>query len=111
MNGAVMNVVIVPVQKEPSLRHNAADLPPLRYFIEIYEPECKPGSRCERAASFEASTPFMNLAVGDVLNPNFWPDTRSSTLLRVVRVEHILWQHDPSSPAHKVCIWTEAVPE
>ena len=88
-------------------------LPPLRYFLDIYEPL----SYRECAAHFEASTPFMNIAVGDILNPGFFPTCVDSlTLLRVTKVEHILWEHPVTpkfpdkEPAHTVMVYTEATP-
>jgi hypothetical protein len=112
-NSTFASVVLGSLARLRSPRPRPKCLPALRYFLEIYEP----GSRSECAAFFEASTPFMNIAVGDVLNPYFFPACVDSlTLLRVTKVEHILWQptvtpkFPDKEPAHKLLVYTEAIP-
>jgi len=74
------------------------------YILEIYEP----GSFYDTLVRFSSAIPFMSIHAGDIINPANWPaydDT--STVLRVVGVEHIIWEI--TTPKHKICIFTEAI--
>jgi len=69
------------------------------YILEIYEP----GSFYDTLVRFSSALPFMSIHAGDIINPANWPaydDT--STVLRVVGVEHIIWEI--TTPKHKWCI-------
>jgi hypothetical protein len=58
---------------------------------------------------FESSTPFMPIAKGEVVSFNLFQDADGLNLpLRVVEVEHMLWQEPGSvEPAQMVSITTE----
>jgi hypothetical protein len=74
----------------------------MEYMLEIYEP----GSEKEVWVHFESSSPFMPIAVGDYLNPYAWdPPPSPLRILRVVRVEHLIW--NISVLSQKILIFTE----
>jgi hypothetical protein len=77
-----------------------------RYMLEIY----MPGATETVAATFESSSPFNAIAVGDLLNPAFWPTESElvGKLCRVIGVEHIFWTFQGVAK-HKLCVFTEAV--
>jgi len=77
--------------------------PKLRYYLEVY----RPGERRDCWAVFYSSTPFVAIRTGDIVNPGLWPGSEApEKVLRVTRVEHILWDFG-RAPAHKVCVYTE----
>jgi hypothetical protein len=81
----------------------------MKYILEINEP----GETGVAAASFESDSPFGTVSVGDLLNPGNWEGAEHpGYVLRVVNVEHILWDFGKGSgPSHKICVFTEAVPD
>ena len=79
-----------------------------KYTLEIYEP----GSSENAWVVFQSDTPFMSFHAGDLINPQAWGDAAGSfmDMLRVVNVEHIVWQVNENTDAkHKLCIFTEVV--
>jgi len=75
------------------------------YSLEIYEP----GSTESCWVSFQSDSPFMAINRNDIIEPNLWPGSRApQTVLRVVNVEHILWEASGISK-HKVLVYTEEV--
>jgi hypothetical protein len=75
------------------------------FTLEIYEP----GSADDIWIVFESSTPFMSINRGDILNPAFFSNSQSPMkVLRVINVEHILWEVD-GNVMQKILIFTEEV--
>lgn len=75
------------------------------YILEIYEPE----SFHDTLVSFSARNPFLNINIGDIINPGTWLKSQSPIkVLRVVGREHIIWQTNEKIK-HKLCIYTEEV--
>jgi hypothetical protein len=64
-------------------------IPERRYILEIYEPDAAD----DVAIMFESTTPFGAMGVGDIVDPRLWNrhPALGVGMLRVVRVEHILW--------------------
>ena len=69
----------------------------MKYVMEIYLPgTCYKGSV---AALFESDTPFLAIHPWDLLNRRTWEDNpivnsrdQPWTLLRVIRIEHLIWE-------------------
>jgi hypothetical protein len=76
---------------------------PEEYSLEIYEP----GSRKSCLVAFKASTPFMAINVGDFIRSEIYEGEDFREMLRVDRVEHIVW--NIMGPRHKVMGFTTAV--
>ncbi len=77
----------------------------IEYKLEVYAP----GSVRDVRVTFEASSPFMPLGVGDILNPTTWPGTQSPMkVLRVTQVEHIIWEND-GQIWHKVMVYSDEI--
>lgn len=76
------------------------------YHLEIYEP----GSIDDVARVFLSPAPFMTFSEGDLINSAFFPDENPGHRLRVVKVEHIVWDSDDHN-AHKLCVYTEEIDE
>jgi hypothetical protein len=74
------------------------------YTLEIYEP----GSTDEVCRSFEDAQPFGAISKGDILNLATGKDGLPDLFLRVVQVEHILWDTNGHT-RHKICVFTEAI--
>jgi hypothetical protein len=75
-----------------------------QYSIEIYEP----GSRETVAGFFESNDPLPVISVGDLIRPDFFdPPSDTQSTLRVVAVEHVIWEAD-GMVKHKAMIRTEA---
>lgn len=71
------------------------------YFLEITHDE-------DSLATFQGSTPFMAIAVGDLLrSASFMPDARPALRLRVIRVEHEIWESS-TGISDKLYIYVEA---
>lgn len=75
-----------------------------RYILEIYDE----GSTDTVAARFEGSSPFMSLSKGDLINSRSWPDSSTTHILKVLAVEHLIWQLNGVITHHKM-VFTEAV--
>jgi len=61
------------------------------YILEVYEPKAVKNVW----VTFQSSSPFMNLHVGDILNPGLWPDSHSPMkALQIVGLEHAIWESD-----------------
>jgi hypothetical protein len=78
-----------------------------QYMLEIY----LPGSAEDVIATFESHQPFIVIAEGDLINPRLFDagyDQVAGKLLRVVRLEHMIWKGEDSLK-HKVCVMTEAI--
>jgi hypothetical protein len=73
------------------------------YCLEIYEP----GSADDVLQQIEADIPFASVSAGDLLRPLNAP---GSPLLRIVHVEHIVWETDGKA-RHKICLFTEDAPD
>lgn len=76
-----------------------------KYTYEIYIP----GSTDDVWVVFYSDTPFIPLHRGDLLNPGLWEGSQSPMkILRVLNVEHLLWESD-SIVKQKVMIYSEEV--
>ena len=73
------------------------------YYLEIYEPN---DSRCI-AGGYFSLTPFMAINVGDCIKGGTLNSSSNNKSLRVVALEHIIWNIEGSHTAHKLCIHTE----
>jgi hypothetical protein len=77
----------------------------MEYLLEIYEP----GSFDDVWMTFTSSQPFVAISVGDIVNPGLWPDSRSPMkVLRVVAVEHIIWESEGATK-QKVMLFSREV--
>jgi len=78
---------------------------PLKYVLEIYRP-----LSLETAwMVFEADSPFMNLEVGDVINPGLWPGSKApQKMVRIVFIEHDIFESGDTL-IHKKALFTEEV--
>ena len=76
----------------------------VQYHLEIYEP----GSADDVLVVFKAERPFLSIHAGDIINPVSWPNFKAPMkVLKVVSVEHIVWEIESSRIAHKLSIFTE----
>ncbi len=73
-----------------------------QYSLEILEP-----SNCDNVwITFSSSTPFVAIHEGDLINPELWPNSRAPMkILRVVKVEHMIWCSD-RDVFQKVLVYT-----
>jgi hypothetical protein len=77
-----------------------------RYSLEIYEPN----SVSDVCVHFSSSTPFQSIAKDDIINPGLWPNSKSPMkVLKVVSVEHMVWEIENSHITHKICVFTKEV--
>ncbi|HEY1019263.1 MAG TPA: hypothetical protein VGE25_09710 [Sediminibacterium sp.] len=79
-----------------------------KYALEIYVPN----STSDVAAHFESDMPFSSIGKGNILNVGFYTGYGAPphTALRVINIEHIIWQHPGAAEAsHKICVFTEEV--
>jgi len=75
------------------------------FSLEVYYP----GSMEHAWVYFKSSTPFMPINVGEIVNPGIWEDSQSPMkVLRVVNVEHIIWETS-NRIKQKVMVFTEEV--
>ncbi len=78
----------------------------VQYFTEIYEP----GSADDVWVALKTQTPLFSISKGDIINPAMWPGTTfPNRVLKVVAVEHIIWEINGSHIGYKICVFTEAV--
>jgi hypothetical protein len=79
---------------------------PVEFTLEVYGS----GATDAPMASFCSDGAFPTINKGDLINPlRLVPHTsRRSTILRVTRVEHVLWELN-GDPKHKVCVYTTEV--
>ena len=75
-----------------------------RYMLEIYEP----GSAEDVLASYESDTPFGSIGQGDLMQPLGEGVEDRRRVLRVVTVEHLIWDVD-GHPKHKTMVFTLAL--
>lgn len=77
-----------------------------KYSLEIYEPN----SARDVWVCFSSATPFMSIAKGDIVNPGMWPNSQAPMrVLKVVSIEHIIWEIENSHITHKICVFTKDV--
>jgi hypothetical protein len=75
------------------------------YILEIYEPN----SMEQVWKYFEASSPFLGINSGDLLNPFGWEGSHSPVkILRIVNLEHMIWETE-TEVKHKLLVYTEEV--
>ena len=73
-----------------------------KYVLEINDPEDK---GCV-VAVFDSSMPFMSISVGDFVNTAMFEEANRLGVLKVTRVEHLLWEIKEIT-THKICVYTE----
>jgi hypothetical protein len=86
---------------------------PIQYRVEIYESSFIN----DASATFEASTPFMAIHVGDYIDHRIWLDAGSVSseidkqqALRVKAINHLIWKIDGSHIGHSLSVLVEVVP-
>jgi hypothetical protein len=77
---------------------------PTRYTLAVFEP----GSGRSRAGSYESSTPFAAISVGDAVHPAGWPKQGPPSYLRATDVHHYLTE-SAGQVRHLVTVYTEEV--
>lgn len=78
----------------------------VQYHLEIYEP----GSVDDCWVVFKSERPFLSINTGDIINPVLWINSKAPMkVLKVVSVEHMVWETENSHIAHKLCVFTEEV--
>jgi hypothetical protein len=77
---------------------------PTRYTLTVFEP----GSSRSQAGSYESSTPFAAISVGDAVHPSGWPKQGPSSYLRATEVHHYLGE-SAGQVRHHVTVYTEEV--
>lgn len=79
---------------------------PVRYSLEIYEP----GSAYDPWVNFLSNSPFLAISKGDIINPGTWDNSQSPMkVLKVLNVEHMIWEIENDHITHKLCVFTEEV--
>jgi hypothetical protein len=76
-----------------------------KYHLEVY----LPGSARDVWMKYDSDTPFMAFHHGDIINSSIWPGSEMGKVLRVVGVEHIVWESISGLIKHKVCIYIEEI--
>lgn len=87
-----------------------------KYALEVYAP----GSRSlDVVCTIESDEPFLPIHVGDLLNPRTWDShycsavnsqpSKFGIVLRVIGIEHYIFQKDEGFSQHKLGIFTEAL--
>ncbi len=77
----------------------------VQYVTEIYEP----GSADDVWVTFRSQTPLFSFSKGDIINTGMDPNaTFPKRVLKVVAVEHMIWEMDDSSIKNKICVFTES---
>jgi len=84
---------------------------PIQYRVEVYvdsfvnDPE----------ASFNSTTPFLAISVGDEMEPSTWPNGQygRDKIAKVIAVRHLIWEIENSHIGHSlsVCVKIEEKPE
>ena len=81
---------------------------PTRYTLTVFEP----GSSRSQAGSYESSTPFAAISVGDAVHAAGWPkqgpSQGPSSYLRATEVHHYLGESG-GQVHHHVTVYTEEV--
>ena len=77
---------------------------PTRYTLAVFEP----GSSRSRAGSYESSTPFAAISVGDAVHPAGWPKQGPPNYLRATEVHHYLGE-SAGQVRHLVTVHIEEV--
>lgn len=77
------------------------------YHLEIYEPN---DSSCV-AASYVSNSPFMSLQIGDSINGISMNDSDLKYTVRIKDIQHIFWEIEGSHISHKICVFTEVLPD
>lgn len=81
-----------------------------RYILEVYQP----GSMYDALVVVESDMPFMTIQMGDIINPRSFENVvdflSPGTVLRVVGVEHVIWEGQGVAK-HKLCVFTKEAPD
>jgi len=70
-----------------------------------------PGSDVDVAEDFTSDKPFGAISVGDLIDLEEGRRKHGLSLLRVVRVQHGLYQGENVGALHRIRVYTEAVPD
>lgn len=71
------------------------------YIVEIYDP----GSIRDVVAYFETSSPIV-MNRGELIHQGFFKAASTKGLLRIVNIEHIIWEAEDRL-VQKTCVMTE----
>ncbi|MBI5798382.1 MAG: hypothetical protein HZB10_00430 [Candidatus Yonathbacteria bacterium] len=74
------------------------------YHLEVYEP----GSAEDVLTIFKSINPFMAIKPGDLLGPYVWGAYPPGAALRIINVEHGVWEVG-GKITHKILVFTEEV--
>lgn len=77
-----------------------------KYELEIYSPN----TVLDTMASIESDSPFMTISVGDLVNPRLWTTHDVEGILKVTKIEHMIWETDGIAK-HKICVYTTELPD
>lgn len=81
----------------------------VEYHLELYGP----GDARTPVLFCRTEAPFLPFHKGDLINPHNFEDVNlditMDDVLRVIGVEHIIWEIKGSHFAHKVMVYTETV--
>lgn len=77
----------------------------VNYMLEIYPPN----NNLDPVALLQAKAPFGSISIGDLINPRDLSQEYFGKLLRVINIEHFIWQIEDSHIGHKIMVFTEAV--
>jgi len=75
------------------------------YGVEIF----KPDNAHDLLIEFSSDSPFMAISKGDILNTALWPKI-GQRALRVVCVEHLIWESTGGPTRHRLSVYTTEVP-
>ena len=75
---------------------------PIQYRVEFYIDSFAD----DPAASFESSSPFLAINVGDEIDPAIWPNPEygRDKIAKVLAVRHLIWKIDNSHIGHSLSI-------
>ena len=75
----------------------------MEYYLEVYEPD-ESGAV---AASYQSSSPFMALTIGEAIHGGCLNFSSINKTVRIKDIQHIIWEIEGSHTAHQLCIYTE----
>jgi hypothetical protein len=79
---------------------------PTTYILEIYS-----SFSMDVEKTFESQNPFMNINIGDIINPGTWENSdfpKERKILKVAKLEHFIWDFGKKT-THKIGVYTVPV--
>ena len=75
---------------------------PIKYRVEIYVDSLVN----DPDASFESTTPFFAIGVGDEMEPCTWPNPQygKDKIAKVIAVRHLIWKIEKSHIGHSLSV-------